>query len=351
MEIFLFGISHRTSPVRVREKYTLTKKKITEFLKEISRYNLISELVVLVTCNRFEVYVVTGDLDDTIKIFIEKLQVVSDDLKYFYSLENKSVVEHLFKVSCGLDSQVIGENEILGQVKDAYFLAKELGLTKKVFNKLFQKAIQVGKYARTKTEISSGNISVVSVVMKMIEKIFSTIENKKIVVISTGKIGELLSKYLINKNVRTVFVANKNYERAIELAKKVSGKAIKFDKLSEEIKDADIIISATSSPHFVLKREDISRITKNKLIIFDLAVPRDVEPSIKNLESITLYDLDDINVIIEENYEKKLQEAHKAKLIIEEKTEEFWQCVSSILRLQCSMLTGEYSGLAHGQVI
>ncbi|MCM8787421.1 MAG: glutamyl-tRNA reductase [Candidatus Omnitrophica bacterium] len=330
MKFLLIGVSHKTAPIEIRERYSLTKKEISDILSKFASNETINDALILSTCNRIELYITTEMINKAIELIYSELQIKDYDLQYFYLLVDKDVIRHLFNVASGLDSQVLGETQILSQVKNAYFQAKEIGTTKKYFNKLFHKAIEVGKLIRTKTKISEGKVSVVSVALKLIESLSKNIERKKIMIIGTGKISELVVKYLKEKGIYSVFVANRTYEKAIELAKSINGKAVRFDSLKDELKDTDIIISATASPHLIIKKdliEELMKFRKKTLYMMDLALPRDVDPEIKNIDNVVLHNLDDLNLVVEENFKKKIEEAKKAKNIIEEEVEKFWQCL------------------------
>ncbi len=318
MNLILFGISHKTAPVEIREKYSITKKNNFDN----------KQYIILSTCNRTEVYTTTCSPQETKNEIIRLLEVEYEDLDYFYFLKDKDVVVHIFRVASGLDSQIIGETQILGQVKHAYNKAKEFGMNNKYLDDLFKQAIEVGKLVREKTDISKGNISICSVAIKMIKTFFNEMENKKVLIIGTGKIGELVAQYLLKEKMSYIFVANRTYEKAKELAEKINAKAIKFDQLNKELIDADIVVSATASPHLILKKnvvEEIMKFREKKLFIFDLALPRDVDPEIRNLKNVILYDLDDINLVVEENYKRRLKEAEKAEKIVKEEAEKIWQ--------------------------
>ena len=331
MNYKLFGINFKIADLNIRSKYSYTKKRISEFLIELSKY--FSELVIISTCNRTELYLLSKINNlEILKIIKEKLNIQDNDIKYFYFIEGIDVIIHLFRLASGIESQIVGENEILHQVKESYLLSKELGLTGNNFNRLFQKAIEVGKLVRTKTDISKGNISIASVVFNMIGDYF----NKKILIIGTGKVSELLVNYLKGKEVDVTVISNKNYEKALELAKIVNGKAGNFDILKEKLRESDFVISATSSPHYILKENDIVEIMKNRekeLVIFDLACPCDVEPSIKKLKNVCLFNLDDIHIIMDSNYKKRLLEIPKVEKIIYEEIEKLCK-VKELKRLE-----------------
>jgi glutamyl-tRNA reductase len=332
MKIILFGISHRTAKVTVREKYSLSKKKVEKIFNNISNYNIIKECVILSTCNRTEFYLVTDFVKETLKILYRELCLLDhfDDLKYFYLLEDVDVVTHLFKVASGLESQVIGETQILTQVKESYFCAKNFGFVGKYFNKLFQKGIEVGKKVRYKTKISQGNVSIVSIVFKMLENLVGELEKKKFLIIGTGKVSSLITKYLKDKNVETIFVSNKNYDKAIKLASYVGGKVIRFDEIKDNLFNSDIVISATASPHLILKKEFVEEIMSYRdkpLYMIDLSVPSDIDPKVKNVSKVILYNLDDLKVVREENFKLRLKEAQKAQEIVTREVEKFCQFI------------------------
>lgn len=333
MNVILLGLSYKTAPLKVRERYSFSKKQIPEIYKLLCN-ELIRESVILSTCNRTEIYVTTYYPEEVREFICNRLQITNYELRYFYFLEEEEVIKHLFQVSSGLDSQVVGESQILGQVKNAYSQAKELGMTERYLNKLFQKAIEVGKIVHEKTKISEGNVSIGSVALKMIENLCGSLKGKKVLIIGTGKIGELVANYLMDRGITGTFVANRTYEKAKELAEKIDGKVVRFNLLRDEIRTVDIVISVTASPHLILKKETIQEIMKFRkrpLYIMDLALPRDVDPEIKNINKIFLYNLDDLNLIIEGNYKKRVREAQKAEKIIEEEARKFWRYLNKPL--------------------
>jgi len=333
MNVILLGTSYKIAPLKVRERYSFSKKQLAQTYRLL--YNeVIRETVILSTCNRTEIYATTDYLGEVREFLCEELRITNYELQYFYFLENEDVIKHLFRVAGGLDSQVVGESQILGQVRNAYFQAKELGITGEYLNKLFQKAIEVGKIVREKTKISEGNVSIGSVALKMIENLWGNLKGKKILIIGTGKIGELIAKYLVDRGIAGTFVANRTYEKAKELAEKINGKAVRFNFLRDEIRVTDVIISATASPHLILGKEMVQEIMESRekpLYIMDLALPRDVDPESKNINNVFLYNLDDLNLIVEENYKKRMKEGKKAERIIEKEAGEFWQCLNKLL--------------------
>ena len=332
MNLALIGISHKTASIKVREKFSFTKGRLKESLIKLKNIDLVRGVILLSTCNRMEIYAYLSDtglgmqkifhfLTDT--FFIKDAQIK----RYFYMLnKTEDVIRHIFKVACGLDSQILGETQILGQVKSSWEIASEMGVTCELLDNLFTEAVNVGKEVRSFTRISQGNVSIGSAAIKMLEKQFGSIQDKSILVIGTGKIGILVCNYLKEKGVLGIFVSNRTYAKACELAVGCGGKAIHFDRLKNELRTADIVISATSSPHIVLPYKtlsDIMRLRNRPLLIMDLAVPRDVDPQARSIPGISLFTLDDLTSVVEENYAKRQKEAKSAEKIIQKKVSNF----------------------------
>ncbi len=331
MNLSLIGISHKTAPLQIREKFAFSRKQLREALSKLLENESIDEAVILSTCNRTEIYACINGMElgpVELRNFLINYHHLEENRNsmYLYFLKDKEAIKHLFRVVSGLDSQVIGENQILGQVKSAYLQAQEMGTTNGQFNRLFQRASAVGKLVRTKTRISQGNLSIGRTALKMLEEFWQKLARKKILIIGTGKIGELVTKYLKEEGVSGVFIANRTYENACLLASKVGGRVVRFDRLKEELTEADIVISATASPHLIIKKEIVSEIMalrKKTLVIMDLALPRDIDPEVKNVSNVILYNLDDLNSIIESNHKQRKEEAKRAEKIVEEETEKF----------------------------
>ncbi|KKL11531.1 hypothetical protein LCGC14_2544880, partial [marine sediment metagenome] len=293
--------------------------------------------IILSTCNRIEVYaqITRGNFGQQKTLPFESLKKFLGDYhsienggldSYLYRFTNREAIHHLFRVASGLDSQVLGETQILGQVRSAYSLALEAGTTDWFLDRLFEKAIEVGKRVRRKTEISRGSVSIGSVALRMLERELGNLEGKKILIIGVGKIGELVTKYLLDKGIDSVIVSNRTYEKAVSLAQRIGGKAIRFDGLKAELKKVEVIISATASPHLILRKMDILEAVReriNPLFIIDLALPRDIDPRIKEIRGVTLYDLDDLKGVIEENYRRRKEEARLAEVIVRKEVQKF----------------------------
>lgn len=322
MMFIVIGISHKTAAVKIREKFSFTAKHRDEALAKLRSCGLVSGAVILSTCNRTEIYASIAEenfplaLDFIFSIFGAS---PSEQKQYFYLLREKACLEHLFKVVSGLDSQVLGETQILGQVKSGWVMAYQKGLTDRELDEIFQKALALGRRVRRETKISQGNVSVGSVAIDLLEKKFSDLARRSVLIIGAGKVGALVSKYLKDKNMAGIFVASRTYSRALEMANACSGRAVDFSRLEQELAGVDIVISSTSSPHIVLKKEMMERIMRlraNPLFIMDLALPRDVDAEVKAIAGVNLCDLDDLKSVVSENQKKKEIEAAAAEKII-----------------------------------
>lgn len=328
MDLLLIGINHKTAPLEIREKFFLTKRQLKEALFELKEFSA----VILSTCNRMEIYTHFADVNSGMQKIKEFLyahyEVCENDIRrYFYVLEDIDVCRHIFRVSSGLDSQVLGETQILGQIRDAWTVAKDAGVIGNLLNELFEKAVETGRIVRQETKISQGNISIGSVAIKMCEEQLGELQDRSVLIIGAGKIGTLISKYLQEKGIKGIFVSNRTYERALELASNCGGEAINFTHLKEKLKTVDIVISSTTSPHLILRKEilmEVMQLRKKPLVIMDIALPRDVDPGAKDISDIILYDLDGLKSTVEENFARRKQEARLAEAIIQRELNK-WQ--------------------------
>jgi glutamyl-tRNA reductase len=327
MKIILLGLNHKSAPIGVREKISFSGSAIDEALRGIRKYEGIEEALILSTCNRTEIYVASPDMAkalDRLWDFVQaSLKTQRQEIeKYFYVLENKAAIEHLFKVASSLDSMIIGETQIFGQVKDAYFKARELNCIGETLEGILQEAIRVGKKVRTQTLIGKGAISTSTAAIELARKIFETLEDKKLLIIGAGKIGELTVKNLGSRGISTVIVANRTMAKAQELAGRFMGTAIKFEDIFACMRTSDIIISSTSAPHFVIRKNQVKEVMRlrNNLPLFfiDLGLPRNIEPSVNDIENVYLYNIDDLAQVCDANIKERLNEAGKARKIIEQ---------------------------------
>lgn len=254
--------------------------------------------------------------------------------KYFYYHDSHEALHHLFRVAASLDSMVIGEAQILGQLKEAYTCSFEAEGTNVVLNRLFRHSFAVGKRVRTETEIGDSAVSISYAAVELAKKVFEDLRGRRAIIIGAGEMSELTTKYLVANGVSSVLVANRTYERAVELAERFSGRAVKFDELPEYIARADIIISSTGAPHYVIKKEDVAKAMQkrrnNPIFFIDIAVPRDVDPEVNNIYNAFLYDIDDLQSVVDANLSERAREAKKAEVIVEKEVEKFISWLSSL---------------------
>lgn len=323
--LIVAGTNHRYSPIAIREKLSFSQKKIPAALMALVAYPKIKAGVILSTCNRVELYADTEEIATGIKtlkgfLAVGQAQALNEIEAYLYIYIGKEAIRHLFQVACGLDSQIIGESQIAEQVELAYRQAQAVQATNGYLDFIFQEALRVSLRVRCESGISKGDVSLASIVLELIKNKCSQIKDKRILIIGLGKIAVSVAGCLKQEQVKTVFITNRNYEKAKELARDMSAEVVRFEQLREKLRDSDIIISATASPHLILKKEDLARV-KKPLLIIDLAVPRDVEPEIKYIEGITLFCLDDLDDIIEQSLNFRSQCMPVAREIIKQEVE------------------------------
>lgn len=332
MNLTLFGINHKTAPIEVREKIYFPAARLEGILSGIKSIPGIDECLLLSTCNRTEIYLNTEKQDNLIDklsdLLVDLSKIEKNKLKrYFYHLEGLSAIDQLMRVASGLDSMIVGEGQILGQVKDAFRLARHGKFTGPVLNSLFNRAISAGKRARSETAISIGAVSVSSTAVELARSIFDDLSKHQVLIIGAGEMSELALKHLISYGVRSVLVSNRTYDKAKELAEKFAGSAVYYDKISEYLVQSDIIISSTGAPHLLLKKEDVSKIMSRRagrpVFFIDIAVPRDIEQSVSEIEDVFLYDIDDLGQIVEKNKKIREKEIPKIEKIIEEEKQRY----------------------------
>ena len=327
MNVIVIGLSHHTSPVELRERFAFAESKIPEALGKLRESGIASEAAILSTCNRVEIYAVTSlapakafsDLAD----FLTRSSGLSAPAGSIYTFAEPQSLLHMFKVACGLDSMVLGETEILGQLKDAYQLAHAHKHTGAKLNKAFQRAFHVAKHVRTHTNIQRGSVSVASVAVELAEKIFSSLPERQALVIGTGETSEKVARALFSRGVKSISIAGRSSERAEALAKEFSGRAVHFDDWAGEFEKIDIAISSTSAPHHILDRaklEPLMKLRKQRpLLLIDIAVPRDIDPAVNFLENVYLYNVDDLQALADDYLKQRKQEIVECEKIIAEK--------------------------------
>jgi glutamyl-tRNA reductase len=331
MPLVVIGLNHRTAPVTVRERFALSDARLPETMQAIKAAGLADEVAILSTCNRVELYAVTPleparafvELESFLVKWVNYPHALEDHL---YRIAEPQSVEHLFKVACGLDSMVLGETEILGQLKHAYDLALQHKFTGGRLNKAFQKAFNVAKQVRTETNIQRGATSVAAVAVELAEKIFSELKNRQVMVIGAGDTSEKAARALLSRGAHSVIVANRTYDRAVELAKELDGRAVHWDAWDNECEKVDIVISSTAAPHHIIDRPKIEAVMKHRrgrpLLLVDIAVPRDIDPDVNFIDDVYLYNVDDLQAIADDSIRQRREEITRCEAIIRDRARE-----------------------------
>ncbi|MDU2063198.1 MAG: glutamyl-tRNA reductase [Sporomusaceae bacterium] len=326
MQLVVLGLNHKTAPVDVRECFRFSDEQIHKTLKYLYEYEMIHECVLLSTCNRTEMYAVVDDADDALpemQAFLERLAARPVDMDdYIFYYQEEQCIEHLFRVASSLDSLVIGEGQILSQVKKAYAVARDCKTTSTVLNTLFNRAIAVGKKVRTETRIAFNAVSVSFAAVELAKKVLGNLQDSNVLILGAGEMSELTAKHLVENGVKTVFVSNRRYERAVDLADRFSGVAVPFEKFLDCAIDADIIITSTGAPHYMIRSWEVAHIMPKRngrpLVLIDIAVPRDVEPEVEAIAGVKLYNIDALEAVVESNMRLREKEALLAEQIISE---------------------------------
>ena len=339
MKVLVAGLNHNTADIEVREKVAFNGSKLQEGLVELKNLPHVDEVVILSTCNRMELYAGVKDTEkasESIKTFISGFHNIDRSLldKAIYVYDDVDAVRHIFRVASSLDSMVIGEPQILGQLKEAFEFALEKKTTGILLNKLMKKAISVAKRVRSETRIAENAVSISFAAVELAKKIFTDLSAKVFMLLGAGEMAELAAKHLMSNGVKEVIVANRRYERACELAKEFSGKPVALDNFLREMVHSDIVICSTGAPNYIVVKEQMQKVMKERkqrqVFIIDISVPRNIDPKINDLDNVYLYNIDDLQGIVDANMFERKKEAEKAERIIEEEIEPFFQWLSSL---------------------
>ncbi|GAA0697208.1 glutamyl-tRNA reductase [Paraclostridium ghonii] len=332
MDFAVVGVNHNDTPINIREAVSFTDTQKIEGINFLLD-NGIEEIIILSTCNRSEIYIYSQNILDKVEVvkdFYEDFFNVENIKKYLFYKVGKEAIKHLFNVSAGLDSLVLGEDQILGQVKDAHDFSRQLGASKKVFNKLFREAITSSKDIKTTTKISQQPLSISYIGIKCLKEKMKTLENKSALVIGLGKMSKLAMKHLAQEKLNNIYVTNRSYEKLKSIQDEYKNLIpIKYEDRYKLMDKVDIVISATASPHTILKKENMPKLS-NELIMIDIALPRDIDKNLNEFENIEVYDIDDLKKISEKNDKKRRELACAGELIIDEKIEEFNEWLDTI---------------------
>ena len=323
MQLIVLGLNHKTAPVEIRERFNFSQDKTVRVLRRLINNDNINEAVLLSTCNRTELYLVLEDAAAGaafLRTLLRHLAGGQYKPDYFYNLTGSNCIRHLFKVASSLDSLIIGEGQILSQIKSAYNLSRSRGMTATLLNTVFTRAITVGKRVRTETKIAYSSVSVSSAAVDLAIDIIGDLNQSNILILGAGRMSELTARHLIDKGARTIFVSNRNLEHAKELAEKFNGTAIPYNGFMQQAITSDIIITSTGAPHYVITAQGVRDILPQRngkpLILIDIAVPRDIDPLAGEIEGVTLYNIDDLEGVVDMNKHFRSSEAKVAENII-----------------------------------
>jgi glutamyl-tRNA reductase len=337
-ELLALGISHKTAPLELRERLALTEGRAVGVLGELVEADAVHEAAAISTCNRTELYLVASESVAAESLALGVLAREADIrptelLGHLYSLRASEAAAHLFRVTAGLDSMILGEAEVQGQVKRAYELALVEGATGPILNRLFRGALSAGKRARNETGISEKAMSVPQVAVELARRALGDLGERRVLVIGAGETAELTARALAARGVHAVFVANRRYDRAIGLAQRFGGHAVRFEELPEEMERADIVVSSTSSPHHVVEHESLTEVMALRpgrpLLLIDLAVPRDIHPSCRDLPNVSVHDMDDLQALVERNASGRESEAKLAERVLRTELARFERWLAS----------------------
>ncbi|MFQ5956352.1 MAG: glutamyl-tRNA reductase [Candidatus Brocadiales bacterium] len=332
MNLLVVGLNHKSAPVDVRERLAFTPSTVAEALESFRKRFPYSETVILSTCNRVELYACSPEdtlNGDAVIDFLSEFHGIATERfrDHMYCYSGSKVVKHLFHVSSSLDSLVVGESQIVSQVKEAYMTAASCEATDKVLHQLFQQALNVAKAVRSDSCIAQGKVSISSVAVEFAEKIFQDFADKSVFIIGAGEMAELVLKSLVEKGTRTVMVSNRSYDRAVKLADEFGGNAVRYDDLTNELSKADIVISSTAAPHYVLHpdhvREAMLKRKGNPMFLIDIAVPRDINPEVERIDNVYLYNIDDFKTEVEKNVDERAKEMEKCTEMVGKEVERF----------------------------
>ena len=328
MNIIVLGLNHRTAPVELRELLAIPDSRMGEALGRLMAYPEINEAMYLGTCNRVEVYAVVEKLDSGFRkledfLVATHLSVSSEDLlPHLYRFSDEEAIAHLFRVSASLDSMVVGEPQILGQVKEAYEQALTHRSSGVILNKVVQKAISVGKSVRTKTRIGEYAVSVSYAAVELAKKVFSDLKQRVVLLVGAGEMGKLAAQHLVNQGVKEVFITTRNHRRALALSERFKGQAVPYEQLHSFLPKGDIVICATGAPHYVISKEDVEEAVHQRMnrpmFFIDITVPRNIDPGVKDVDNAFIFDIDDLKAHVGNNQDERLREAEKAEKLVKE---------------------------------
>src|SRR5437868_3922513 len=325
----LIGVNHNSAPIEVRERLALPEPRLPEAMQQLAKFPGVEEGLILSTCNRVELLANATNGSADLRGFLREYFKINpaEYEKHLYEYREADAIRHLFRVTSSLDSMVVGEPQILGQVKEAYAMARAVGAVHSQLDALISRSFAVAKRVRTETAVGSSAVSVASIAVELAKKIFGSLQGRAVYLVGAGKMSELAARHLVAHGAGTVFVANRTHERAQQLASKFSGRAMRFEQLYDTADQADIVITSTGAPHAIFRREHcelfLARRKNRPMFFIDIAVPRDVDPGVNKLDGIFVYDIDDLQTAVASHVADRRKEAERAEAIVEAEVERF----------------------------
>lgn len=332
MHILTVGINHKTAPVEIRERLAFSVSAIGPALQALVRREGLTEAAILSTCNRAEIYTVAVEPRQGVAetcYFLSEFHEISDAAfrPHLYYFHDGDAARHLFSVACGLDSLVLGESQILGQVREAFTIARQHGTARLLLDALFRRSLHVGKRARAETDIGKGALSVGSAAVELARQVFGDLGRRSVLIVGAGKMGELTARHLMDSGAQQVWVANRTHSRAVQLAERFGGAAVPYEQFLEQMVQTDIVISSTGAPTFILGPDNLAPVMRRRrgrpLFLIDIAVPRDVDPQVRQLDNVFVFDIDDLEQVVAENRREREKEVRKVEAMVEAETQDF----------------------------
>ena len=336
MTFLLIGVNHNSAPIEVRERLALPEPRLPEAMQQLAKFPGVEEGLILSTCNRVELLANATNGSADLRGFLREYFKINpaEYEKHLYEYREAEAIRHLFRVTSSLDSMVVGEPQILGQVKEAYAMARAVGAVHSQLDALISRSFAVAKRVRTETAVGSSAVSVASIAVELAKKIFGSLQGRNVYVVGAGKMSTLAARYLRSHGAATIFVSNRSHERAQQMASAIGGTAIHFDQLYSTADQADIVVTSTGAPHAIFRREHgeifMQRRKNRPMFFIDIAVPRDVDPAMSAIDGIFVYDIDDLQHVVEANASDRGREAQRAEAIIEQEVSRFERRVQSL---------------------
>lgn len=339
MDIVVLGLSHKTAPIEIRERLHVSESNLPEALERLGTCEHLLERMMLSTCNRVETYAVAEDVEgarrSVVEFLAERHALPREAFEpALYLLTGDQAIRHVFRVASSLDAMVVGEAQILGQVKAAYGVALGQDATGVILNNLMETAFHVAKRIRTETGIGASAVSIPTAAIELAKKIFGDLKGRAVMLIGAGKMSELSARHLLADGVGAVIVANRNFDRAVELAERFKGRPVRYDAAKADMVQADIIISSTGAPHQILSKADLEQIIVQRrnrpIFLIDIAVPRDIDPAANEIDNVYLYDIDDLEGVVQANLRERLLEAERAEALIDREVSKFARWFGSL---------------------